>query len=168
MSIEQFGAVLGIVAAAFVLYRLLVQQKDAQIAALKEQIALLERKIKELETQSPDALAATLTKRIETALGEVQRLEADRDSHSSELSTKRQELESLRTQLTSLTDLIRNSDFLCPHCGAPLLRRESITMYGYVGDKEVDAEVEYREYECGYSENEKTGESTPCSRTGAS
>jgi hypothetical protein len=167
MEVMDFNPLGGIafVAALFVLYRVLVQQKDANIATLKDQLSQRDAKIKELESQTPDALLDTVSRRIKLAMEEIDRLNADKDKHSVELTQKQSEMTALQEQLSSLTKLIRASDLVCPTCGAPLIHRVFHTITGYSGGSEVDADVEYREYQCGYSEDEGSDRVTPCRST---
>jgi hypothetical protein len=62
---------------------------------------------------------------------------------------------------TSLVQLIKDSDLVCPECAAPLIRRESYTIFGESGGREVEADVGYVEYECGLSINHED-ESSLC------
>lgn len=131
------------------IYRLLVDQKDSVIQLLKERIADKDAKIQELESQTPDTIAGALSSRIEIALKEVVRLKADGDKHKEEIETKEAELRALKQRLDGLSALILDADLVCKKCGAPLNRRSSYPIHGYVGGREVDAEGEYLEYECG-------------------
>ncbi len=61
----QLASVFGFITALFVLYRLLIKQKDAVIELLREQVVSLEKKVEALEKQSPDALVESLHSRVE-------------------------------------------------------------------------------------------------------
>jgi chromosome segregation ATPase len=156
MSIEvlfytQLVSVLGYIAAAFVLYRLLVAQKDAVIELLKERNKFLSDKVSELETQSPDALVDSLARRVEVARSEIVELSKDSAQHQDEIGRKELELVEIRGRLDELTTLLKDTDLVCPTCQAPLTRRDFHTIYGEVGGREVEADIEFVEYACGYS-----------------
>jgi hypothetical protein len=68
--------------------------------------------------------------------------------HRKEIGLKEDELRSIQDKLTTLADLIRESDLVCPECGEPLVRRHSYTIHGGP-DGEYEDEVEYVEYQCG-------------------
>lgn len=156
MSIEvlfytQLISALGYVAAAFVLYRLLVAQKDAVIELLKERNKVLSDRISDLETQSPDALVDSLARRVDVAKNEIAELSKDSANHKDEIGRKELELNELKERLDELTALIKDTDLVCPTCQAPLTRRDFHTIYGEVGGREVEADIEFTEYACGYS-----------------
>jgi hypothetical protein len=145
----QVASIVVFVLALFGIYRLLVDQKDSVIQLLKERVADKDVKIQELESQTPDALASALSSRIEITLKEVSRLKADGDKHKEEIETKEGELHALKQRLNGLSALIFDSDLVCKKCGAPLSQRSFYPIHGYVGGREVEAEGEYTEYECG-------------------
>ena len=97
-----------------------------------------------------------LNNRVQIMNGELDRLKHDGTTTASVVARKEQELGSVRAQLLKLSELIEDSDLVCPDCSAPLLQRGSKTVYGYSGDKEVDADIEYREYECGATFEDST------------
>ncbi|MGX5218878.1 hypothetical protein ACVTMO_09515 [Pseudomonas segetis] len=71
MSIEilfytQVGSILAFIVALFVLYRLLISQKDATIELLKEKANFFESQLSLTEKQKPDALAKSLSERVDT------------------------------------------------------------------------------------------------------
>lgn len=159
----QIAAVLGFVGGLFVLYRVLVAQKDSVIQLLNERIKGQEQKIQGLESQSPDTLATALSLRIEIALKEIERLKADGGKHQEEIARKEEELHGLKDRLNELSSLIRDSDLVCHYCSSPLVQRTYYPIYGYVGGSEVEADEEYIEYECGLSV--RGGEEvSPCKR----
>lgn len=159
----QIAAVLGFVGGLFILYRVLVAQKDAVIQLLNERIKDQGQKIQELESQSPDALATALSSRVEIALKEIERLKADGGKHQEEITKKEEELHGLKDRLNELSSLIRDSDLVCHYCGSPLVQRACYPIYGHVGGREVEADEEYIEYECGLSV--RGGEEvSPCKR----
>ena len=156
MSIEvlfytQLASVLGYIAAAFVLYRLLVAQKDAVIELLKERNSVLSDRVSELETQSPDVLVDSLARRVEVARSEIVELSKDSAQHKDEIDLKESELSELKERLDELTTLLKDTDLVCPTCQAPLTRRDFHTIYGEMGGREVEADIGFVEYACGYS-----------------
>lgn len=159
----QIASIVVFVLALFGIYRLLVEQKDSVIQLLKERIADKDAKIQELELQTPDALATALSSRIEITLAEVNRLKADGDKHKEEIETKEGELHALKQRLNSLSALILDSDLVCKKCGAPLNQRAFYPIHSYVGGREVEAEGEYTEYECGLALRDGV-EVSPCKR----
>ena len=161
--ITQISTVIAYVGSLFLLYRLVVSQKDSMIELLKERLASESAKVEELKTQTPDALVDALNSRVLIMNGELDRLKHDGTTTAEVVARKEQELGSVRAQLLKLSELIEDSDLVCPDCSAPLLQRGSKTVYGYIGDKEQDADIEYREYECGAS-YEDSSKLTPCKR----
>lgn len=145
----QIASIVVFVLALFGIYRLLVAQKDGVIELLREQLKAKEDKVKELETQTPDVLVGSLSERIEISVKEIERLKEDGDKHKEEIEKKESELHSVQGRLSELVALIQETDLVCPKCGAPLSRREFYPIYGHVGGREVEAEGEYTEYECG-------------------
>ncbi|MGX5673999.1 hypothetical protein [Thermomonas fusca] len=170
MSIEvlfytQLASILGYIAAAFVLYRLLVAQKDAVIELLKERNQSLVDRITVLETQSPDALVDALARRVEVARAEITELSHDSVKHKNEIREKEQDLAELQGKLGELTSLLKDTDLVCPTCHAPLMRRESHTVYGEINGREVEADILFTEYACGYATSDDRAE--PLSKCGA-
>lgn len=159
----QIVSLVGYIVAAFYLYRLLVEQKDAVIQLVQQRNQLLEKRISELESLSPDVLAESLSKRVAIAIGEIDALRRDGEAHGEELSKKEQELDQLKGQLGHLNELLRDYSLVCPKCGAPLSRSGSHTISGYVGGREVEADIDYFEYVCGYSVSDDRSEPvSPC------
>lgn len=147
----QIASIVVFLGALFGIYRALVAQKDAVIQLLNERIKGQEQKIQELESQTPDALATALSSRIETALKEIERLKVDGGKHQEEITGKEEELHGLKDRLNELSALIRDSDLVCHQCGSPVVQRVCYPIYGQVGGREVEADEEYIEYECGLS-----------------
>lgn len=145
----------------FGIYRSLVSNKDSVIELLKERIVSLSEKVKMLESQTPDALAEALSNRVERQLSEIARLKEDGEQHREEIDLKETEINDARERLSALSELIKDSDLVCPECGAPLTRREFYTINGHSGGREAEADVEFVEYDCGLSINHD-GESSPC------
>jgi len=79
MSIEtlfytQVTSIIAFVVVIFVLYRLLVEQKDATITALKEKSSLLERELEIAKQSSSDTLLDRLSKRVDISDKELKKL----------------------------------------------------------------------------------------------
>lgn len=157
----QVGSLITFVLVVFSVYRLLIEQKDAAIQLLKQRIEDQSERIRLLELQTPDALAKSLSERVERQLAEIERLRLDSSVNKDEIDRKESELRGIKSKLAFLLSTIRDSDVLCPHCGAPLAQRAHYDIHGYVGDHEVEAGVEYLEYECGLAINHE-GEVSPC------
>ena len=149
--ITQIVAIFAAIASPFALYRLLVSQKDAAIQLLKERLEAEKAKTAELKSQAPDALVEALSKRIVVMTSELSRLRSDDDAKESEITKKQAELEAVRASLSALSALIRDSDLVCPKCSAPLLQRSFETIHGCIDGREVEGDIEFREYECGAS-----------------
>jgi hypothetical protein len=98
-----------------------------------------------------DALVTALSDRAHAAVEEIARLRRDGELHQGAIARKEQEVEELQHALATVNNLLDDTNLLCPSCRAPLVRRESFPITGYVGEHEVDADVEYLEYECGYA-----------------
>ncbi|HEY6644109.1 hypothetical protein [Povalibacter sp.] len=159
----QIASLVTFVLVVFGVYRLLVQQKDASIELLKQRLEDQSERIRLLELQTPDALASSLSERVEIQLAEIERLRLDSNLNRTEIDGKESELREVQSKLASLLSTIRDSDFLCPHCGAPLSQRSSYDIHGYVDGRDVEATVEHLEYECGLAINHE-GEVSPCRR----
>ena len=151
----QIGSIIAFVVALFVLYRVLVQQKDAAIQLQKENIAFLKDQLTKAQSQSPDVLAQSLAGRVKLLEEELKRIDQDKSSTQEQVKAKEMELKDARLQAEELTKKVLHakellSDFLCPHCGAPLAERayhsESVEYQG----RGVDIDHEYTAFECGY------------------
>jgi hypothetical protein len=145
----QIFSIVIFVLALFGIYRSLVSQKDGVIELLREQLRQQENRIKDLQAQSPDVLAKTLSERIEIAVKEIERLKVDGGKHKVKIEEKEKELTKSKEQLSALAELITDTDLVCPHCNSPLSQRTYYPIYGYVNGREVEADEEYSEYECG-------------------
>jgi DNA repair exonuclease SbcCD ATPase subunit len=151
----QVASIIAFVVALFILYRLLVEQKDATIQLQKENISYLKDQLTEAKSQSPDVLAQSLASRVKLLEEELNRLEQDNSSTNEQVKAKEAELNQARVKAEELTIKVLHAkellkDFLCPHCGAPLAERayhnESVEYQG----REIDVDHEYTVFECGY------------------
>lgn len=113
ISMGQAASIIGFVTAVFVLYRILVQKKDAVIQLLKERIAEKDEQIAQLKDRSPDALASALSDRIKISLDEITRLKSDGANQDKQIESKENELAEIQARLGSLSELIRESDLVC-------------------------------------------------------
>ncbi len=147
----QIASIIAFIIAIFVPYKILVAQKDALIELLKQEIDIMKRKLSDAESQSPDVLVTALSSRVDITKAEILRFKQDGDAHQVEICEKENQLRRLEEQLAVLQKLIEDSELVCPKCKAPLVTRESHTIYGHVNGREVDADIEYLEYECGFS-----------------
>jgi len=129
----------------FVLYRLLVNQKDATIESLKERISLLEEKIKIAYEKSPDNLVNMLSKRINLQEEELERLSKDRDHNQTLIEKKEEKLQVLREQLDAILEIA--VEYFCPKCNSLLVAKESHTEFR----EHYEIDHEYIAFECGYS-----------------
>ena len=158
----QVVTIVAFVSAVFVLYRILVKQKDATIELLKERIAFLETQ----KVPTPDQLADALTRRVNMLSEELARLNENQEANESLIKEKEQEKSRLVSQVDKLKEQIEESEELlghltCPHCGAPVAERVVVPISGYVGGREIDADEMYEAYECGYAARDGVGVS-PC------
>ena len=69
----------------------------------------------------------------------------------SEIVRKEGDLGEVRSKMETMMELLVDSDLLCPTCSAPLSACGYHTIYGHVGDKEIEAEVELVAYRCRYA-----------------
>lgn len=81
----------------------------------------------------------------------------------SEIVRKEGKLREVRSKMETTMELLVDSDLLCPTCNAPLSTRGYLTIYGHVGDKEIEAEVEFVECQCGYAHGHD-GDVSACGR----
>jgi DNA repair exonuclease SbcCD ATPase subunit len=151
----QIVSIVGFVGTLFLLYRLLVDQKEATIQLQMENIAYLKDQITDLKAQSPDTLAQSLADRIGMFEAELKRLNQDKTSSQADITAKESELgqarlqaEDLKKKLLHARDLLK--DYSCPYCGAALAEKayqsESVEYQG----RELDIDHEFTVFECGY------------------
>lgn len=161
----QLSSIVIFIIALFTIYRVLVEQKDGVIQLLKERLVDKDEQIAALKAQTPDALASALNDRIKVTQDEIGRLKADGDMHRKEIESKEEELQGIQDKLSSLSDLIRESDLVCPECGDPLMRRHVYTIYGGP-DGDSEADVEFVEYQCGLAIDGMGVETSRCGNLG--
>lgn len=151
----QIASIVGFLVALFVLYRLLVEQKEATIQTQKENIAYLKDQLVEAKSQSPDILAQKLANRVKLFEEEVKRLENDKSSTEEQIKAKELELHRARAEAENLTKQVLSarellSDFQCPSCGAPLAEKAYHSELVEYQGREIDIDHEYTVFECGY------------------
>lgn len=150
----QIASIIGFVVALFVLYRLLVEKKDATIQLQTENITFLKDQLADAKLQSPDVLAQTLAGRVKLFEDELKRLGQDKTSTEEQVAAKEAELAQARSEAEELTKKIVHArellhEFLCPHCGAPLIERAYHSeMVEYQG-REIDVDHDWSIFECG-------------------
>ena len=152
----QIASIITFVVSLFVVYRVLVDQKDATIQLLKEKISILSEQLTEARSSTPDLLAQSLSARVNLLQAELGRLQEDNSStqeqikhKENELNIARQNAEKLTRQVSHAQELLQ--DFLCPHCGSALAQREYCSESFEYNGRDVDIDHEFSLYECGYS-----------------
>lgn len=151
----QIASIIAFVVALFILYRVLVEQKDATIQLQKENIAFLKDQLLEVKSQSPDVLAQSLAGRVKLLEEELKRLEQDNSTTQEQVKAKEADLKQAREEAEDLTKKVLHarellSDFLCPHCGALLAERAYHSECVEYQGRELDIDHEYIAFECGY------------------
>jgi len=159
MSIEnlfytQVGSILAFVVALFVLYRVLISQKDATVQLLKEKNDFLSYKLSHAEKQKPDSLAKSLSERVDALNKEMERLSKDKTTNQSLILEKELELELVKEEADELSRQISNahelmSEYFCPHCNARMAERSFNSEVVEYGGRELDIDHEYVAFECG-------------------
>lgn len=146
----QIGTLLVFVGAVFLLYRLLVQQKDAHITLLRERNSQLEHR---LENESQDALADSLSGRVSHLTDELQRLREDKETNSALINAKEEELEQAKSMYQRIRETVMHASglsvsFFCPECDEPTITRAEAKVE--FGHRENDQFTVY--YSCGRRE----------------
>ncbi|WP_210692601.1 hypothetical protein, partial [Pseudomonas chlororaphis] len=100
---------------------------------------------------SADDLLRVVGQRAHAAMEEIRRLEKDGERSEAELAKKQGELLALRESVSSTWQLLKETDLICPICESPLAIRHSFTDSISIGGKDIDADLEYIQYECGYA-----------------
>lgn len=100
---------------------------------------------------SADDLLRVVGQRANAAMEEIRRLEQDGERSKEALAKKQGELLALRKSVSSAWELLKETDLTCPMCDSPLAIRHSFTDTISIGGKDIDADLEYIQYECGYA-----------------
>jgi len=167
----QIASILAFIAALFVLYRVLVSQKDATIELLKETNNNLSHKLSDAVANSPDALANSLNNRVNVLEEELERLSIDKVNNQDEIELKEKEIISVKEKAEELGKQIAMAhelmaEFSCPHCSSPMAERSCQSECVEYNGRDVDIDHEYFSYECGYVMSDGS-EVSPCRGTGA-
>lgn len=152
----QIASIIGFFGTLFVLYHLLVKQKEATIQTQKENIVYLKHKLDDAKLQSTDYLNERLDKRVKSLESEMSRLENDKTSTEEQITAKELELHRARTESENLTKQVLSarevlSNFQCPDCGASLVEMTSHSESVEYNCREIDIDHEYTAFECGYA-----------------
>jgi hypothetical protein len=150
--ITQLGSIIAFIVALFVLYRVLVSQKDATIQLLKEKNTFLNEQLDEAKKHTPERLAKNLSVRIHLLTDELERLSKDREKNKIEIEVKEEKLRQARNEMDLLKEQIEEAqeiadEFLCPFCKSRMV--EHAYSYEYYHGIDIDHEV--IAYECGYT-----------------
>lgn len=89
----QIGSIALFIVALFVLYRLLVDQKEATIQLLKEKNEWLQKQLDVAKESSPDVVMKTLNHRIKILTDEIERLSKDKVVNEDLIKEKSEQLE---------------------------------------------------------------------------
>lgn len=148
--VAQIGSIITFIVGLFVLYRLLVQNKEATIEFLQQRIEHLNERI---QGQGADALSENLARRINLLTDEIGRLNQDKETNSTLIKAKEDELDQAKSMYERLQKLIMHSSgmsvsFFCPKCDEPTI--ESAEAKVVFGDRKKDTFLV--KYRCGYSE----------------
>ena len=108
MSIEtlfftQIVSILSFVVTLFILYRLLVQNKDSTIKLLQEKISFLKERLTTAENQDPDILVERLTKRAQALADELKRLQSEQSADMEQVSLLKQKLNAAQQDVIEVT-----------------------------------------------------------------
>ena len=150
--ITQMGSIVAFIVALFVLYRVLVSQKDATIQLLKEKNTFLIEQLDVAKKHTPDRLAKNLSDRIHLLTDELERLSKDREKNKKEIEEKEKKLRQARNEMDILKEQIEEAqeiadEFLCPFCKSRMVEH-AYSDEDYHG---IDINHEVIVYECGYT-----------------
>lgn len=150
--ITQLSSIVAFIVALFVLYRVLVSQKDATIQLLKEKNTFLTEQLDEAKKQTPDRLSKNLSERIHLLTEELERLSIDKEKNISEIKEKEQKLRQAQNEMDTFKEQIEEAqeiadEFLCPFCKSRMVEHA----YSYEDYHGRDIDHEFIAYECGYT-----------------
>jgi SMC interacting uncharacterized protein involved in chromosome segregation len=94
--------------ALFVLYRLLVEQKEATIQLLKEKIDWLHKQLDTAKENSPDVLMERLNDRVKVLTDEIERLSKDKVANEAVIKEKSEKLVEVEKIKGVMDDYINN------------------------------------------------------------
>jgi predicted restriction endonuclease len=110
----QVASIITFVVSLFILYRVLVHQKDATIQLLKEQVNFLKNQVSSLKCEQPDILVKTYTERVEALEKELERLLAERTTHKKKIQILRDEILHAKNKIEIIEPQIKKA-FLTVH-----------------------------------------------------
>jgi flagellar motility protein MotE (MotC chaperone) len=137
--ITQIASIISFIVALFVLYRVLVSQKDATIQLLKEKNDYLKEQLSNAQENTPDKIAKKLSDRIHIISDELERLSKDKEKNEEVIKQKEKDLKNVQEDLEKLKDQLEEAqeiagEFLCPFCKA----RMEIHEYHTKHDRGID------------------------------
>ncbi|MCP5304375.1 MAG: hypothetical protein H6953_02920 [Chromatiaceae bacterium] len=151
----QIASIVAFVGSAFVLYRLLVQNKDATIH-------LLEKQLQAYHTQGSDPLSENLAKRIAMLSAELERLNKDQLVNAEIIREKEKDLTSAKEMFERIQQSVMfassmSVSYFCPVCEDETIEySEAKATFGNGGEQEF-----FVRYGCGYAERNGV-EVSPC------
>ncbi len=138
------------VGSIFVLYRVLVSQKDATIELLREKIDLQKEKS---TAANADELASALGGRVELLTDELSRLRCDKETNSELIRKKEAELSDIADMYQRIQSMVMHTSgmsvsYFCPVCEEPTISEAESKLRFH--NKQPDYFLV--KYHCGYSE----------------
>lgn len=151
----QITSIIAFVIALFVLYRVLVEQKEATIQVQKENIAYLKDQLTEAKSQLPDVLAQRLAARLKLYEEELKRLEQDKSSTQEQVAAKESELHQALMDAREMSNRLSHAgamlyEFLCPKCNAYVTERGFLSEHIKDHGRDIEVVHDYSVFECGY------------------
>ena len=127
----QVGSILAFLITLFVLYRMLVQQKDGTIEFLKEQVQLLKTQMDTLKCEQPDILIETYTKRVQALENELGRLLAEKSSDKEHIDNLEERLREARSEVERIGSRIEKAHLVVrSYTTAKAIRKQLLDFYG--------------------------------------
>ncbi len=150
MLYTQVGTIFTFIVGLFVLYRLLIKNKDATIQLLEKQISELNERFL---LQGTDILSENLEKRISIFSEEIGRLNQDKDINKELIEKRQHELTHSKEMYERLQKIIAHTSgltysYFCPTCDEPTIEYAEAKAE-FTGDRK---EYYLVKYTCGYSE----------------
>ena len=132
------------------LFKLVLDRKDATIQNLNTNVGWLQQRLKDAEDNSPDATAERLLKKITVLEKDIEILSEDQAKNEQtiiekidELTTTNEELQTLKEQIERANQLLEEATYYKEQFGCPICGAELTTLAG--------EEEEVRAYACGNS-----------------
>lgn len=162
----QIASIIAFIVTLFVLYRVLVNQKDATIELLREQVSMLKGQLTDARQESPDIVAKKLSDRVNLVTEELSRLHQDKTADEAKINAKEAELTIAQQQLSDLKEQLEYAqeiaeEYFCPKCKAPLTSREFHSVPVEFHGREYEEDHEFTSFECGLSFSDGE-EVSPC------